>query len=155
MSMNQRSRILNPSQALFGTLLGVWYGGMTKDVLTSTVINPSIAFPVWSVKALYIIVSFLFLCFFVNYMVEFQNNAYSFPDRFNGDFTFKDAWTHFGRLIKVLIIISIMISGFLLTTYFTFIGRVDFFVILFGAFQPPIWILLEVWLVWSPIARGS
>ena len=132
---------LNALQALFGTLFGVWYSWLTRDILSYdpvlTELNPlpkvlNSVFSLDFFKVFYIILSFVFLSLLVVLFVIIQSKVYSIPKQ-NGDFS------KFIRLINSINLLTLAyiigISGFCFTTWYFFDPLLNKYIMIFGYFN--------------------
>jgi hypothetical protein len=140
------SRLINPVQAIFGMLWGVWYGGITRDVLSSTSISFTLL-PLGVVKFLYVFSSPILLGLIVYLIISVQTAVYRFPTVW--DKSFREGWHQTLDLGKKSFLFLIPLWGFLTTTYVVFQDQLDSYLVIFGAWHPIIWLSLEAWLVWS------
>lgn len=150
-SQPQISNRINAPQAFFGTMLGVWYAGITRDILTATSSNFSESIPLELVKVCYIFASLILLANFIILLINFQTKVYNFPEIINAQ------PLNFNKLIEItfslgkkLLWVTLSFWGFLLVTAILFSSQIDKLLIIFGAIQPIIWILLEIWISWAP-----
>lgn len=138
-ALNHPGRKLNPLQALFGTIWGVWFGSITKDILTSE-ISPLISVDLSTLKILFIVASLIFLGGFILCYDVFQRYVYSLADHESA----ADVIRCFLRILLIGALIIVIFPGFLLTTYMIFPKTINFFLILFGIIQLVVWVALEL-----------
>jgi len=144
-----KPKITNPPQALFGMLWGVWFGAMTRDVLTSNSISTSwgIFSLVPVVKIIYIFAALIVLATVVALIIKAQDAIYEYREVWKKSFS--DGILQTLDLLKKGGLPLIPLYGFLYTVNRVFNDATDPYLLAFGAMVPTVWLSLEAFLVWA------
>jgi hypothetical protein len=133
-------------------LWGVWYGGLTRDVLASQSVTLSGLPPVVA-KVLYILTSLLWLAFIVYLLFLALQRTVELPSAWGK--TFPEGLAQLRDLAWKLAVLLVGLWGFLAVTYWLFQSDIDFLLVLFGALQLPVWLGLELWFTGRYIRAGK
>ena len=134
----------NPVQALFGMLWGVWFSTLTRDIIISPVPLGGDVKAFHTIKIIYVVISPIYLAVFVYLLITAQKAMYKYDKVLSKNTTFVDGLKETGYLLLKIVICFGSLWGFLFTTYSVFNSSVDFLFILFGCWQPFIWLVLEL-----------
>jgi hypothetical protein len=139
---------INLGQALFGAIWGVWFGGITRDILElpqpELNIGGNLIIPMAAVKVLYILSSFTFIAFYIYHYDRLQRCIRQFPTYFKDGFSFPKYQIKKKEINNRVVVAFALIWGFILVTFFLFYPLLNnFFLFLFGLVQPLVWYVLD------------
>lgn len=135
---------INPQQAIFSMLWGVWYGTLTRDVLyfgdkiNTTIVSPD------TVKWIYVFSSPVVFAVAAYFLTNLESAIQDIGSAITKPFL--TGLNQFRDLFKRTIVYMFPILGFLLATYLLYQNndKINPFFILFGAVFPFVWVVFEV-----------
>jgi hypothetical protein len=132
------SPITNPAQAIFGMLIGVWFGNMAKDIILADPAKISAPIlPVDWLKTFFTISAPIYFCLLAYCMRKSLENLYDSSNRNSEGVVITSKFAVYALVIIILL-------GFLSTTALLFSQIINPLYIIFGSLVFLSWIGVEI-----------
>jgi hypothetical protein len=142
-NLEENSKITtNPSQAICGMLLSVWYGNLINDVTSSTKLSHTVgSLSLDQIKWCFIFASLVVIGIFAYMMTITIKTLYQDSAQISSGVVInQNIRRNIMKLYGVLV-------GFIATTIYLFGESINIYFPIFGLFIPIVWVVIEMYLI--------